>query len=210
MVDTPKTDTVMKFELKGKPVFSECTLDVAKNDTLMEGFRAAQPGVRTSYSNFFEVYDFDFDMSIKEGDVKEKPAEGLGSGPFARWRSTVGDEYKKIKYKMEFDKFSFKRTVDRASPIFFANCCSSITFDSATLVKRLAQGGDRAPAGILRIDFEKVLLIGLDWSDDDLIKESCDFICQKVKITIRQQQTSGTISSAQEYVVTWDPPLLQK
>jgi type VI protein secretion system component Hcp len=200
----------MKFQLKGKPVFAECTLDVAAGDALMQGFQAAQPGVRDPHINFFEVYDFDFDKSIKEGDVKETPAAGLGSGPFARWRSAITPEYKKIKYKMEFDKFSFKRTVDRASPIFFASCCSSTTFDSATLVKRLAQGGDRAPAGILRIDFEKVLLTGIDWSDDDLIKESCDFICQKVTITLRQQQTDGTISGAQEYVMTWDPPLLQK
>ncbi len=202
MVDTPKTDTVMKFEFQGTPVFSECTLEVTKGDTLMDGFKAAQPGVASSYSNFFEVHDFDFEMSLKEGDTKEVMTD---TGAFARWRSAATSEYKDIKYPLEFDKFTFKRTIDRASPIFFKACCDSTSFDSATLVKRLSQGGDRPVMGIMRIDFYTVLLTGLDWSDGELIQESCDFICQKMKITLRSQTVDGTISSAKEYVMNWDP-----
>lgn len=206
MADAPKTDTVMKFQLKGNPVFAECTLDVTKGDDLMDGFRPALAGVRGSYANFFEVHDFDFNMSIKEGDNnKESPGPGISPGPFARWRSATPTEYKDIKYPVEFDKFSFKKTVDRASPIFFENCCKSITFDSATVVKRLSQGGDRPSLGFMRMDFTTVLLTGLDWSDGELIKESCDFICQKLKITLRTPAIDGTISSAGEIVMTWDP-----
>jgi type VI protein secretion system component Hcp len=201
MVDKPKTDTVMKFVLKGKPVFAECTLDVATGDTMMDGFRPAQPDVSTSYSNFFEVHGFDFAMSLKEGDTKEVLAD---TGAFAAWRSVSDTEYKNITYPLEFDKFTFKRTVDRASPIFFANCCASTSFDSATLVKRMSQGGDRGAMGFMRIDFTTVLLTGVDWSDGELVQESCDFICQKMLITMRQQLASGTISSS-KYLITWDP-----
>src|SRR6185437_10889550 len=202
MADKPKTDTMMKFELKGKPVFAECTLDVAKGDTMMDGFRPATPGVSTSYSNFFEVHSFDFGMSLKEGDSKENKEVLADSGAFAAWRSAAKDEYKEIKYPLEFDKFTFKRTVDRASPIFFANCCSSTSFDSATLVKRVSAGGP-TPLGIMRIDFTTVLLTGVDWSDGELVSESVDFICQKMVITMRTQMASGTISSS-KYLITWD------
>src|ERR1700753_953796 len=87
MVDKPKTDTVMKFVEDGKPVFAECTLDVAQGDTMMDGFRPAQPGLSTSYSNFFEVHDFDFAMSLKEGDKKDDqqyPPDVMAAGALAR------------------------------------------------------------------------------------------------------------------------------
>ncbi len=200
MVDKAKTDTVMKFELKGgTPVYAECALDVTKGDTLMEGFRPGTPDDST-FSNFFEVHDFDFGMSLKEGDKKEASTD---SGAFAAWRSAAEDEYKKIKYGLEFDKFTFKRTIDRASPIFFQKCCASTTFDKAILVKRLSQGGDRGAMGIMRIEFTTVLLTGIDWSDGELVQERCDFICQKMLIKLRTQTASGAISS-NESVITWN------
>ncbi|HVY16441.1 MAG TPA: type VI secretion system tube protein Hcp [Rhodopila sp.] len=197
----PKTDTVMKFEFEKKPVYAECTLSVASGDSLMDGFRPGVAGVKSSYSNFFEVHDSNFSMSLKEDDSMKTSGD---AGPFASWRSATDEEAEKIKYPFEFDKFSFKRTVDQASPLFFYNCCNSITFDSATVVKRLNQGGDRPSMGIMRIDFYTVLLTGVDWTDGELIQESCEFICQKMKITLRRQGANGVISAAGEVVMTWD------
>lgn len=204
MVDAPKTDTIMKFTYERQPVESECTLAITRDDTMMLGFRAAQPGTRESYSNFFEVRDFDFGMSIKESSAGSNSTD---TGPFASWRSAANEEWKTIAkkdYPLEFDKFSFKRTTDRASPLLFKNCCNSTTFDSATVVKRLSQGGDRPVMGVMRVDFYTVLITGIDWGNGDLIEESCDFICQKMKITLRTQAVDGTISSANEVVINWD------
>lgn len=200
MAEKPKTDTIMKLELKGRPVTAECTLTPAKGDKLMDGFNQ-------QLQNYFEIYEFDFGMSLKESDDKSVTTD---SGAFARWRSASRTEYKKIVYPLEFDKFSFKRTLDRASPIFFASCCSSVTFDTATVVKRLAQDSDRPAFGVMRIDFTKVLLTGIDWSDGELITENIDFIAQKMTITLRGQSADGTISADKEYKMKWDPSKIQR
>jgi type VI protein secretion system component Hcp len=197
--EKPKTDTVMMFKLNGQPVNAECTLGVESKDDLMKGFKAASNGADP---NFFEVHEFDFGMSLKEGDTKEVMSD---TGAFAKWRSATQDEYKEIVYPLEFDKFTFKRTMDKASPIFFANCCASTSFDSAVVVKRMAQGHDRPVVGFMRVEFTTVMLTGIDWSDGELVSESIDFICQKMTITLRGQTTAGIVSAAKEYTMTWDP-----
>jgi type VI protein secretion system component Hcp len=198
-----KTDLVMKFVLDGSPVVAECGLEVAPGDPLMKDFN---PG------HFFEASSFDMGMSLKEDDESPSPLNpaGLGSqaartaapvGQYARWRSATQAEYKKVPFRLEFDRFSFKRAIDRASPIFFEACCGSRTFDSAVLVKRIAQGdqaGGSPSVGYLRVDFTKVLLIGVNWDDGDMVTEHCDFICQGLTIAYRQQQSGefGATKSA--------------
>jgi type VI protein secretion system component Hcp len=213
-MDQSKTDLVMKFILEGREVNGECALQVDEKDILMKGFRGAD---YDWYSNFFEITNFDMSMSLKESDEgtstlshhapAQQPKNGTAHGQFARWRSASWDETKRISYPLEFDKFSFERVIDSASPIFFESCCKSKTFDSAALVKRLSQGGleSKPSVGYLRIDFTKVLITGISWEDGDLVKEKCDFICQGVTVTYRQQRWSGDIVGGPAAIV-WPNP----
>jgi type VI protein secretion system component Hcp len=209
--EQPKTDTVMKFQLNGQDLNTECTLAVTRGDGLMLGFKAAGSG---GSCNFFEVHDFEFGMSLKQQEDEKsqsdkntsttsKPASDLGA--FALWRSANDSQYKDAvkHYPLEFDKFSLKRTVDCVSPIFFQNCLSSTTFNKATLVKRLSPGGGQPAAAFLRIDFTDVLLTGVDWTDGDLVSESIDFICKQLSIQLKTQNADGTLTPPN--YINWNP-----
>jgi type VI protein secretion system component Hcp len=219
-MDRSTNDLVMKFTLNRQPVWAECALTIPDEDTLMSDF--TRNADYDSYTNFFEVNEFEFGVSLKEEDENtgafgqaQRPANGSRSpiaGAFSRWRSATQNEYKSIYYPLEFDKFSFSRVIDSASPIFFQACCNSSTFDDATLVKRISQGQqggvDRPSVGFLRIDFKKVLIIGIGWDDGDVVRERCEFICQGMKITYRRQKADGTVTSGagNESQAEWPNP----
>ncbi len=219
-MDQNKTDLVMKFVLDGQPVWAECALDVAPGDTMMQEF--TKNSGYDYYSNFFEISSFDLGMSLKESSEsnnalgqqprQQAQSKSPATGAFARWRSASAKEYKSIQYPLEFDKFRFQRTIDRASPIFFQCCCTSRSFDSAVLVKRISQGQQggvsRPSVGYLRFDFTKVLIIGLDWDDGEVVKEKCEFICQGIKVTYRRQKADGTVASGpgSESAAVWPNP----
>ena len=80
------------------------------------------------------------------------------------------------------------------------------------LVKRISQGDQggvaRPSAAYLRIDFTKVLITGINWDDGDLVTESCEFICQGMKISYRRQKTDGTVAGGfgNEYSAVWPNP----
>jgi type VI protein secretion system component Hcp len=201
-----KTDLVMKVILQGSPVLAESNLDIIKGDLLMTDFHT---GLNYDYySEFFEVSSFEMGLSLKEDDESKStlnPHAKVGTdkktsavGQFPAWRSATGDEYKTIKFRPQVDRFSFKRVIDSASPIFFEACCTSRTFDSAVLVKRISQGDQAGVApsvGYLRIDFTKVLIVGVSWDDGDVVTEQCEFICQDLKISYRPQRQSGIFGS---------------
>ena len=203
------TDLVMKFTLNNQAVWAECFLEVSPSDRLMKDFQRAADAKK--YSNFFEVSSFDMGLALKEADNpapngKDATAPSKRSA-FARWRSAAPDEYKSIFYPLEFESFSFSRVIDAASPIFFQACCTSQSFDSAVLVKRLSQGGeaDRPTLAYLRIDFTKVLITGVSWEDGEMVKEKCDFICQGMKLTYKQQGADGMIGTSSTEA-TWPNP----
>jgi type VI protein secretion system component Hcp len=216
-MDQNKTDLVMKFVLEGKPVWAECALGVSPDDTLMWDFLKNTGYDR--YSDFFEVSNFDMSLSLVGDDqggsanghtARQSPHQNNASAtqPFGRWRSATNQEIRAgIPYPLDFDRFSFERVIDRASPIFFQSCCTSQTFDSAVLVKRLAQGDpsedERPSMAYLRIEFKKVLITGINWDDGDVVKEKCDFICQSMKMTYLKQNMSGIVSRDKEYGAVW-------
>jgi len=72
------------------------------------------------------------------------------------------------------EPFSFTRMIDRASPLLFENCANSISFASATLVKRKVTGQTLALQAFLRMDFKDVLIVGISWDDGDILKEKCN------------------------------------
>ena len=210
-MDQNKTDLVMKFTLTpGNDVPAECALGVAPGDALMTDFQAAD---YQNYSNYFEVIDFDMKVGLNPDDDSHKTsmvtphtthaahlAKNTSTDAWGRWRSATAEQARKIAYPFKFESASFERIIDRASPVFFQSCCTSQTFDSAVLVKRLSQGelpgSNQVSVGYLRIDFGKVLITDINWEDGDLVKEKCDFTCQSFKLTYLKQSNAGRIGGS--------------
>lgn len=212
-MDSNKADILMKFvDKKRQPVWAESTLDVLKTDAFLKDFDPASE--YADYSNFFEVKSFNYTMKLNpHDDAVSKLSNPRATSSvvheaadeFSRWRSAKGDEYKKIKFPLAFDNFSFSRVIDGASPLFFGACCNQDSFHSATLVKRVSVGGvsgtERVAMGYLRFDFLDVMITSLDWDDGDLVTESCNFICKAMRVRYRQQQFDGSFRDP----ATWDP-----
>ena len=213
----------MKFMLGGNPVPAECALEIFPSDTLMQDFKEAP---YSDYSSFFEVTSFELGIDVHEDDESHsafsqqarlgkqnsqsstQPMKAKGV-PFARWRSATRDEAERIarSYPVEFKVSSFERLIDAASPIFVERCLRSQKFDSAVLVKRISQGPaggtPRPTVGYLRIDFTDVLITGIEWTDGDLVKEKCEFICNRMDFRYRVQKTEGTVSASGEVGASW-------
>ena len=204
-MDQNKTDIIMRFVQKGRPVWAEGALELTPDDPMTSDFKSA---TYDDYSNFFQVTKFDFGFKLDGNDegvstfsqqkTQGGSAKTSGSkGDFYRWRSAKEGEYRNIKYPLEFDVFNFSRIVDAASPVFFKSCCNTISFDKAVLVKRLAQGDlagvSRPSLGYLRIEFTEVLIIKLEWNDGDVIEEECSFICREFDLTYKQQMVEGAL-----------------
>jgi type VI protein secretion system component Hcp len=217
-MDQNKTDLVMQFVQNGQPIWAESNLDIDPKDTLMQDF--SRNTTYDNYTNFFEVSNFTFSMTLDGSEQSTSalsPQARLTTQPpkapakdFARWRSATSKEAAGIPYPLEFENFTFERTIDSASPIFFDSCCRSTEFDSAVLVKRISQGDlggtVRPSVGYLRIDFTKVLIVGVNWDDGDLVKEQCQFISRQLEIRYRQQDVSGSVGPGAEMFAHWPTP----
>jgi type VI protein secretion system component Hcp len=207
-VNDSKADIVMMFvDKNGDSVWAESTLDVLKSDPFMKDFEPITD--YNDYSNFFEVKSFNFTIKLNPRD------EGVGAlsqtrnqsqsvhavaDQYSRWRSALNDDYKKIRFPIEFDEFSFTRVIDGASPRFFSACCNQDSFKSAALVKRVPMGTHSSATwqsmGYLRFDFRDVMLTNVDWDDGDLVTESCTFICKAMRVRYRQQDADGRFLDA--------------
>lgn len=212
MPDEHKSDMIMRFADKdGQDIDAECALAVSPSDKdFMKGFTAA---TYDDYSNFFQISKFSFGFDVKDeaqskqgvGDAKglknatQNAFSARVQGEFASWRSATEADAKNISFQLEFETFQFERLIDSASPIFFQNCCDSVSFKEAVLVKRLSRGGDVAsmneersiPEGFIRMEFKDVLITGLSWDDGAMTTEKCEFICRDFTLKYRPQLMSG-------------------
>ena len=220
MSDKVTYDIVMLFQDKdGNPVLAESALGVLKEDRFMDGFNPIGDRNYDEYSNFFEVKTFNFKLSVKPDDQEVGALAGRGGAAdakhvsypgrapaagdqFSRWRSAKDNEYKDISFPILFDEFTFTRIIDGASPIFFSSCLNQKDFKKAILVRRVATGlrggAERMGAGFLRLEFEDIRLISIDWDDGELVEETVTFICKDFRVKYRQQQADSKLLKASE------------
>jgi type VI protein secretion system component Hcp len=135
-------------------------------------------------------------------------------GSFARWRSTSPTDATWTSdhaYPAYINEFAFTRLIDKASPVLFDFCCRKESFPFVTFIKRKAAvaGNSVLPESLayLRIDLANVLLTGIRWSDGDIVEESCQMICQKMRIIYWQQNFDSTLTPIGS--VDWAMPLDQ-
>jgi type VI protein secretion system component Hcp len=200
------TDLIMKFvrHRTGKAIPAECKTEFDfKGDpynNLLEGFKK---------ETMFEVDRFTFAAGIEDSSVTEaakknksrdkeqKPGPAKGgrstTGEFQAWRSgTLGHK----KYPVDIQPISFTRPIDQASSTLFQACIDREVFESASLIKRRAAGGTTTGKVYLRIDFYDVLIIDIEWSDDEQVTETCKFICRRVEVQYRPQLPDGSLGAA--------------
>ncbi len=205
-------DLMMKFVLPGrKPIWAESAIDVVKGAPFMEGFKPISE--YSDYSNFFEITNFSFNVALKPQDqgvgVLAQAQSGVApaaSDQFSSWRNAAEDKYRDIHFPPKVDTFTFTRAIDGASPIFFSACCNQHSFAHASLVRRVSTGQLGGPEmqaqGFLRIDFKDVLLVGINWSDGELVTESCTFICKAMRVRYRQHWPGA--SPGPERIAIWN------
>ncbi|MBV8915099.1 MAG: type VI secretion system tube protein Hcp [Acetobacteraceae bacterium] len=133
-----------------------------------------------------------------------RSAQQNAASGFEKWRA--GQDVPPLKpYNVDMDPFEFTRAIDKASGIFWKYCIDRVSYDSATLIKRRPTGTKAAGEVFLRMDFTKVLVIGIDWDQDEPIKEKCKFISRAVTIHYLPQLPDGTLGAPVRAFWTMNP-----
>jgi type VI protein secretion system component Hcp len=199
MAQGDSSDLLMKFVLDGNPIPAGSTaqLDPTGRSTnpLLKGFRERHILQIEQFTFKAGTTDDDDSGGGKADDAKKgkkgKTLSALATrGDHQSWRSG-----KAHKYPVDLQPVSFTRSIDASSSILIQNCIDCISYDSATLIKRKAAGGVAAGEVFLRLDFNGVLVINVDWSNDDEVEETCHFICRSVTISYRPQLPDGSLGA---------------
>ncbi len=137
------------------------------------------------------------------GGVPPIKADGGGSMAYNRFmiegRTFLRRE--KNAYPSDVEPVSITKRMDISSPTLFDCCRSSFKFTSATVLKRKPVGKD-ALYGFLRLDFYDVMLIDLNWDDDEVTKESFKFVCRKAVVTYSMETPSKSAANKGAAVLT--------
>jgi len=121
----------------------------------------------------FEIKDFSF--GIENPTTIGSATAGAGAG------------------KIKFNEFTIKRTTDKASPLFFRNCCVGAHYESVTIAMRKGAGGAASGKEFLRFKFDTVFTTRIDWSGpgDEGPEESITFVYGKLAVRVTPQDTSA-------------------
>ena len=131
----------------------------------------------------------DVPYTQRGGKAGPVPPTTNSEGSFMRWRTaklwnkkTDGEQ----PYNARMDDFSFTRRMDIASTKLFYHWHRQLTFPFASIVKRKSApvGYAETPQNVsyVRIDFKDLQISGLQWSDDDVVEESCTFRAKKLRV----------------------------
>jgi type VI protein secretion system component Hcp len=202
MAKEDSTDIFMIFkeEKKGSPLPGGSTTELKikgspRND-LLKGFEPL---------SMFEISKFDFGVGVAQQAVEEFEYPGLkaalaavpGVKPPARKpraKSVPGQTLDESPVTIQ--PVSFTRRMDRASSVLLHHTIKRTYFEHVALVKRKAAGGAAAGEAYLRLDFEGVILIEANWSDDDPIEETYAFQARAITMRYKPQLPDGKLGAA--------------
>jgi len=172
MAKDESTDILMMFmQNSGKPLPASSQTKIsskAANDpnSLVYDFEAGC---------YFEIDNIDLDVSAPSSDDQ-----------------TVG----KSRQGVQIRDITITRQIDRASMVLMQACIDAQDFAGASIVKRRAVGGgSESGHAYLRIDFDGVLIIKVDWSDEHVVKETITFITRGVTVQYRPQKPDGSLDT---------------
>lgn len=192
MAKEESSDLIMMFVLDRRPIPAE-----SRTNLLVKGPSADPMLTGFEKGRMFEITKFSFgaDAAGKDDDAdKARPRSGSAAAPVPGGAQGRGAA-KPQKSPSGIRNVTFSRNIDSASTILLQKCIDSVSYDRVTLVKRRAVGGDATGEVFLRFDFVGVLVVNMDWSDDDEVEESCEFIWRSVTIRYRPQLPDGSLGA---------------
>jgi type VI protein secretion system component Hcp len=193
-------DLLMKFVMNGKAIAGGSTTDLGSSslvpNPLLKGFEAGRMieidslsfrcGTSGTEPGAAPPKDPNAQRGAKDDD--EPAPMNPRPGGYQSWRAG-----KATKYPLDIQPISLTRSIDMASAVLIQSCIDCVSFDSATLVKRKPAGTQTAGEVYLRMDFNGVLVIKVDWSDDDTVKETIAFIARSITVSYRAQLANGSL-----------------
>ncbi len=209
MAADDSSDLFMMFELPTGKLYGESGTDlVPSNSRLLKGFEK---------NKIIEIDSFSFAVGINDGTTKQGQGQGAPPGQqtayppghspgttgaqtgaavdstpsFEAWREGLPHN----KYPVSVQPITFTRGIDRSSMELLRCCIKSVSFKSATLVKRRAVGGPASGEVFLRMDFDGVLITDIAWSNSDPVKETCRFISRAITVAYRPQLPTGKLGA---------------
>lgn len=194
-------DMLGMFKKDGVWVAAESQAAVDTSDPFTIDFSAGKYFDLDSFDMGIKLNDkdstnYDSDKKKKTDDDEDKKK----SGSFSKWVQGIMPPNTSVSsfYPLEMEEVSFSRQIDSFSPLLFQMCFQTKSFDQVTFVKRKISGlGSNSSTGIgnipfFRVDFKQVLVIGLTWEAEEMIKEKCKFVCRSVAVRYRPQLHPGT------------------
>jgi type VI protein secretion system component Hcp len=154
------------------------------------------------------VHENHFATNSKEEEDKRQSIGALArKGGYQAWRG--GNMA--IKYPLDIQPITFERPADMSSKQLIQCCIDCTSFDSAAIIKRKPVGSDAQGEIYMRIDFTGVLVIKVDWADeDDYVKETVSFIARAITFTYRPQTSSGGLGASVSRFWSMLPDLKQE
>jgi type VI protein secretion system component Hcp len=168
------SDLFMTFIKNGKPIEAASRTNFQPKGVSTRLLKDIKPGY------VFEVSKFSFGA----GTVDDS------GGGYQDWRGG-----KAIEYPVDMHPVTFTRTIDKSSAYFLQNCIDCEGYDRVILIKRKPVGKLAAGEPFLRFDFSNVLMVSVDWSNDDEVEETCQFIFRAVTISYRPQLPDGSLGA---------------
>lgn len=208
MAEQVVSDLIMKFvgdsgAIKGE---TRTTLDTS-NDRLCKDFVA---------DKMFEVETFSVKTGIVGSGGETDPAklaetmkaqqkameEAARTGKPPKFKNSKGLDFTEFRagqtqqYPVDLKPFEMTRSIDISSGDILKYCIGRKIFESATLIKRKAAGGKSSGKVFLRLDFTEVLIKQVEWSEDDPVKETIEFVCRALTVRYAPQLPDGTLGAA--------------
>src|SRR5687767_1621371 len=134
----------------------------------------------------FEIKDFSF--GVENPTTIGSATGGAGAG------------------KIKFNEFQIKKITDKASPLFFKNCCVGAHYKEVVIAMRKS-GGDADTSGkeFLRFKFDTVFTTKIDWTGpgDEGPEESITFVFGKLGMKYIPQKQEG-VQETTTSIAGWD------
>jgi len=190
---------------------AESLTALAPSDKLLIG---TGPYPSFEQHKFFELDSFSMNLAAQPSDTTEdkkgaKVDVHVGNKVSGSSGHQVGRGA--IWLPANLNPITCTRQVTAVSPVLFQECGKGTPFPFAAIVRRKVVGGGQQNLhqqmrdqnsthlmSFMRIDFSSVLLTAVSWSsDEDGVKETLSFVCDKAEVLYRQQTQTGGVGSKQ-------------
>ena len=114
------------------------------------------------------------------------------SSEFARFMSNGRGAMRSRTYPADLEPITITKELDSSSLTLLKSCINSVTFKTATLLKRKATG-ERELRTYMRIDFNDVLITEFNWDEDEVVKERFKFVCREAIVQYAIEEDSGKL-----------------